>query len=149
MRKNIASQPVLEALVMRIGSARPECRRQWGTMNVQQMLVHLGDGSAAALGQRTFAARPRPGGTVIRFVALYLLPRTPRGIKSGAEPAAKTVEPSAFATDRERAIGLLRQLAAPGQQLAAAHPIFGKMSRGDWMRYAYLHVDHHLRQFGL
>jgi hypothetical protein len=30
-----------------------------------------------------------------------------------------------------------------------AHPIFGKMSETDWMRWAYLHVDHHLRQFGL
>ena len=29
-----------------------------------------------------------------------------------------------------------------------AHPIFGRMSRGAWLRWAYLHMDHHLRQFG-
>jgi len=27
------------------------------------------------------------------------------------------------------------------------HPIFGPMSRSDWLRWAYLHMDHHLRQF--
>ena len=29
-----------------------------------------------------------------------------------------------------------------------SHPHFGKMSEAEWMRLAYLHVDHHLRQFG-
>jgi hypothetical protein len=80
---------------------------------------------------------------------LYLLPHTPRGIKSGAEPAAKVLDAADFADDRDRAVALLRQLATAGQSLAAAHPAFGRMARGDWMRYAYLHTDHHLRQFGL
>ena len=28
------------------------------------------------------------------------------------------------------------------------HPIFGRMSDGDWLRWGYLHMEHHLRQFG-
>ena len=28
-----------------------------------------------------------------------------------------------------------------------AHPIFGPMTLRAWMRWGYLHVDHHLRQF--
>ena len=28
------------------------------------------------------------------------------------------------------------------------HPIFREMTPGDWMRWGYLHADHHLRQFG-
>jgi len=28
------------------------------------------------------------------------------------------------------------------------HPIFGAMKPWDWMRWGYLHADHHLRQFG-
>jgi hypothetical protein len=28
------------------------------------------------------------------------------------------------------------------------HAIFGSMSEADWMRWGYLHMDHHLRQFG-
>jgi hypothetical protein len=29
------------------------------------------------------------------------------------------------------------------------HPLFDAMSERDWMRWGYLHVDHHLRQFGV
>ena len=28
------------------------------------------------------------------------------------------------------------------------HPIFGRLSRTAWLRWGYLHIDHHLRQFG-
>jgi hypothetical protein len=28
------------------------------------------------------------------------------------------------------------------------HPIFGTLSERSWLRWAYLHMDHHLRQFG-
>jgi hypothetical protein len=29
------------------------------------------------------------------------------------------------------------------------HPLFDEMSERDWLRWGYLHVDHHLRQFGV
>ncbi len=31
---------------------------------------------------------------------------------------------------------------------AEPHPFFGAMSRQEWLRWGYLHADHHLRQFG-
>ena len=30
-----------------------------------------------------------------------------------------------------------------------AHPFFGAMSSSAWLRWGYLHMDHHLRQFGV
>jgi hypothetical protein len=32
-------------------------------------------------------------------------------------------------------------------QLMIVHPMFGSMKRADWLRWGYLHADHHLRQF--
>lgn len=32
--------------------------------------------------------------------------------------------------------------------LAPSHPYFGPMSRQGWLRWGYLHADHHVRQFG-
>jgi hypothetical protein len=29
------------------------------------------------------------------------------------------------------------------------HYMFGPLSESEWARWAYLHMDHHLRQFGL
>jgi hypothetical protein len=28
------------------------------------------------------------------------------------------------------------------------HPIFGELRDEEWLRWGYLHTDHHLRQFG-
>jgi hypothetical protein len=36
----------------------------------------------------------------------------------------------------------------PSVNLSPTHPFFGPMSREDWLRWGYLHADHHLRQFG-
>ena len=30
-----------------------------------------------------------------------------------------------------------------------SHVYFGRMSRGEWGRWGYRHMDHHLRQFGV
>ena len=29
-----------------------------------------------------------------------------------------------------------------------AHPFFGKLTRNDWARLSYVHIDYHLKQFG-
>jgi hypothetical protein len=31
----------------------------------------------------------------------------------------------------------------------ARHPIFGELTEREWMRWGYLHTDHHFRQFGV
>ena len=41
-----------------------------------------------------------------------------------------------------------RGVAARNLENARSHPIFGPMRPKDWLRWGYLHADHHLRQFG-
>jgi hypothetical protein len=31
----------------------------------------------------------------------------------------------------------------------AAHPMFGPLTRREWMLWGYRHMDHHFRQFGI
>ncbi|HZM27563.1 MAG TPA: DUF1569 domain-containing protein [Gemmatimonadales bacterium] len=149
--RNISDGVVLEDLVRRLRRLAPTLPGLWGTMKAQQMALHVGDACAAVLKQRDFSAKPRSGPAgLLRIIVLYLLPRMPRGVKSGANPAAAVVEPEAFARDLERAVTLLQQLATEAPDgLVDRHPIFGPMTRADWMRWAFLHTDHHLRQFGL
>jgi len=64
-------------------------------MKPQQMALHLGDATAAVLKQRAFSAKPRGGPAGLRrSLLLYVLPRMPRGIKTGADPAAAAVDPA-------------------------------------------------------
>jgi hypothetical protein len=57
--------------------------------------------------------------------------------------------PAEFESDRRRLRALVERFAAqPPDFVFAPHPMFGAMSHDDWMRWGYLHADHHLRQFG-
>ena len=149
--RTISDVAVLEDLVRRLRRLAPTQPGLWGTMKAQQMALHVGDAAAAVLKQRAFSAKPRAGPAGLRrFVLLVLLPRMPRGIKAGADPAAAVVDPAAFTNDLERTVALLQQLAnAAPDALVDRHPILGPMTRVQWMRWAFLHTDHHLRQFGL
>ncbi len=147
--KSVADPQVVAALRARLESVTPDRSRVWGTMSAQQMLVHLGDGAQAALGNKPFSAPARKPSKLLKWVALRAPLRWPRGVKSGAEPARVEVSAVTFEKDRQRAIDGLAALAAPDAATVSTHPIFGPMDRTDWQRWAYLHTDHHLRQFGV
>ena len=148
--RTLATPHVLPSFVRRLRQLTPAHRAIWGTMSAQQMARHLADATDAVLQRRAFASRARGPSRFVKLVALRVLPRMPRGVRSGAEPASVMVDPAGFAADVERAVAGLEELAAaPAAALAARHPIFGAMTQRDWLRWAYLHTDHHLRQFGV
>src|ERR1041385_8230581 len=93
--------------------------------------------------------RPRPSS--IPLIPPPLL-RCLKGVKPrpGVDPHQQGTRPGDFQLDRARAIAGLDQLAAgPPRTLPRVHFMVGPMSQKDWHRWAYKHVDHHLRQFGL
>jgi hypothetical protein len=58
-------------------------------------------------------------------------------------------KPVDFAADVADVETLLQRIKArDNSQDWPRHPIFGRMSQRAWLRWAYLHTDHHLRQFG-
>lgn len=147
--KTIGSAGVLETLTSRLARLTPAHQRVWGSISAHQMVSHLGDASEAALGRRPFSPTSRTPSRVMKFVALSVPLRWPRGVKSGADPAAKQLPAEQFSADLDRAIAGLQDLAGGTSGFATSHPIFGPMSPADWHRWAFLHTDHHLRQFGL
>ena len=52
-----------------------------------------------------------------------------------------------FEHDRETALAALERFCLP-DQVRIDHPMMGHMSKWEWMRWGFLHTDHHLRQFG-
>jgi hypothetical protein len=54
-----------------------------------------------------------------------------------------------FADDVAGLVALVNEFTAQAPGFAwPAHPIFGALSQKGWLRWGYLHMDHHLRQFG-
>ena len=148
--RTIADPAVLTDLTTRLGRLTVERRPLWGAMTAHQMAAHLANSSEACLGRCEFGAPRRSANVFLKVFALYFPLRWPHGIKTGADPAGRVLAEPVFEADRSLAITSLGDLAgAPLEAFVVPHPIFGPMTPDQWRRWAFLHVDHHLRQFGL
>jgi hypothetical protein len=139
--------------ITRLRNLRRDSIRQWGKMTPHQMVCHLTDSFRGALGEKsvsgidTFVSR-----TLIKWIALRSPIKWPQGVKTRPEMAQEGggTKPVEFETDLRQLEQIIERFSQSGSEFGgAAHPLFGKMSRADWMRWGYRHVDHHLRQFGL
>ncbi len=148
--KTLACQADVAEIRRRLGSLTESDARQWGVMTASEMVCHLREAYRLALGERAAAMQRMPlPPRVIKWIALRLPMPWPKDLKTVPELEVGGVglAPAVFAEDRDAAIEFLARFAdTPGN--AHDHPIFGRMRPSDWMRWGYLHADHHLRQFG-
>jgi hypothetical protein len=139
-------------ILRRLRNVHPDSARRWGQMSAHQMICHLCDSCRMAMGDTPVTAAnvpiPRP---LIRWIALYLPMRWRPGIVTTPEidQFVGGTPPADFAADVAELETLLENMASrPNGSRWPTHPVFGTMSHRAWMRWAYLHTDHHLRQFG-
>jgi hypothetical protein len=140
-------------ILRRLRQVRPDSARRWGRMSAHQMVCHLGDGFRMCLGHK--AATYRTGAiprVLLKWIVLYAPLRWPAGIATSPEidqVLPGCTKPTDFGADVERVESLAQMAAAQGPAFDwPPHPVFGRLSGGAWMRWAWLHMDHHLRQFG-
>jgi hypothetical protein len=150
--KTLAQERCRTEIVRRLRTVRPESPRRWGRMSAHQMICHLSDGYRMAAGQKPVShATGRLQRTVVKWIALYVPVRWPQGIPTRPEidQQAAGTGPHDFAADVADLETLVEHIATRTPAFDwPAHPIFGRMSHAAWLRWAYLHADHHLRQFG-
>ena len=117
------------------------------------MLRHLIDSFQAVTGARVASARESWSSRVIfKVLALYVPLPWPKGVPTRPEldPKRGGSRPGDFTRDRAELAEWIRRVGATPQSVTwVRHPGFGQLSEWEWARWGYLHVDHHLRQFGL
>jgi hypothetical protein len=150
--KTLARQRYKAEIVRRLRSVRPESDRRWGQMSAHQMICHLCDACRMATGQKVASdASGLIQRTLVKWIALYVPLRWPPGIPTRPEVDQQVAgtRPVEFAADVAELEGLLEVITTRESEFDwPVHPIFGTMSKSAWLRWAYLHTDHHLRQFG-
>ena len=141
----------LETFERRLAALTPETPRRWGRMSAHEMVCHLSDSFRSMLGERAASKAPSNAiqRQVIRFVALHMPVRWPQGVPTRPEvnPQEKGTRPAAFEADREALRQLMHRFVVPDISYSE-HPMFGALTRREWMIWGYRHVDHHFRQFG-
>jgi Protein of unknown function (DUF1569) len=137
-------------IIERLGKIQPGSQRRWGRMSAQQMVCHLSDSFRGPMGEKALSPAFWFARGFVKWFALYVPLPWPKGVKTRPEMDQEIggTPPSQFETDMLELRRLLdRFTRQPRDFQWHPHPIFGPMSDRQWMRWAYLHMDHHLRQF--
>lgn len=153
MLKTLSNIRDRDGLLRRLELLRPDSAGRWGRMSAHQMVCHLRD--AFLMGTDEKPVSPVTGWhyrTIFKWTALYAPVTWPAGVPTRPEIDQEFggTSPGSFAEDVAAVDAVVRHLTtSEGFFRNRHHPIFGKLSETAWMRWGYLHLDHHLRQFGL
>jgi len=148
-----------QALSRRLDSLRPDSPRQWGRMSPGGAVCHLTDAYKGLLGERSRPAPAHTGPASLRARTAKLVRRLygltsplpwPKGIPTPApvDQEKGGTPPGVFEDDVEALRAAMTRFRDRDGRDMAPHVLFGKLTRGEWGRWAYRHMDHHLRQFG-
>ena len=147
------ADPALRAEILaRLRRLEPTSRRQFGRMTPHQAICHLSDAFRSMMTPTKIStvASPLPR-VVMKWVALRAPMKWPAGVKTMPEVDQEIggTKPLEFARDRDALEALMEQFAVKEERELQPHPMFGRMTTQQWQRWGWLHMDHHLRQFGV
>lgn len=147
--KALFQSEVVEEVIARIDTLQPATQRQWGKMDVAQMMAHC----SAALDLASGRLNP-PRIFIGRLIGGFVKPiYTNEKPFSKNNPTDKTLVVSDqrdFLREQDQLKAKLRQFQEGGEAQCTRHPhpFFGELTPQQWSRGMYKHLDHHLRQFG-
>jgi hypothetical protein len=148
--KNLFQPEAMSEAMSRIDSLQPGSQRQWGKMDVAQMMAHCGLAMDMACG-RLNLPRIFIGRVLGPLVRPQFTNDRPFSRNGPTDKKLKITEPRDFSREREQLKQRIQQFhqGGEGQCTKHPHPFFGPLTAQEWATGMYKHLDHHLRQFGV
>ena len=145
--KNLFDVPVKQELISRINQLTPQSKPQWGKMHVEQMLAHCQMPLGVATGKHILKRN---------FFLSLIGPLFKKQLYNDQPfkrnlPTDKTfiiANPEAFEEEKQKLIDMINSFSETAMS-GEPHPFFGKLSKEEWSRGTWKHLDHHLQQFGV
>ncbi len=151
MKKNLFDAAVKDELIKRSLQLKPDSQPAWGSMTPVEMLRHCSEAVYSTLIARPSVSPSTIKQKVIKFVMINIIPKLPQGAKAPKHinMALQPFTLETFEKELEnfaKAIDTLQHHSTP---ITNKHPYFGTMSNKEWGIVSWMHMDHHLRQFGV
>ena len=149
--KNILESAHRDEVIARIEKLSPNDSPLWGKMNVGEMICHLSDQVRMSLGEiKTEYVGNKFLEMVIKQLILLGLP-APKGKVETVKELKQGVggtKPQNFDDDKNMLISKIEEFnnVFPANK-KLCHPAFGYMTKKQWGRLIFTHLDHHLKQF--
>ena len=146
--KNIFDPSVKQEIVDRINKLTPQTQPQWGKMNVSQMLAHLQVPMGVAIGKHKLKRTlfGRIVGPMAKSILYndkpfkHHLPTDKSFVMTGQEKD--------FEKEKQNLVSTVNNFSEQNM-VDEPHPFFGKLTKEQWSKGTWKHLDHHLQQFGV
>ena len=145
--KDLFDPVVKQDIIDRINKLTPETQHKWGKMDVGQMLAHVQLPIKCAYGTHQVK-----GSFLLKLLGplfkgiLYNEKPYKQGLPT--DPTYVIVDAKNFETEKQTLLELVNKF-SPETVVLLNHPVWGKMTRDQWSKATWKHLDHHLKQFGV
>lgn len=147
--KSLFDKSSYDEITSRLNSLTPSSQRQWGKMQVAQMLAHC---KAAFMVPLSDKKMPRSflGLMIGWMIKSKLYNDDPWKQNLPTAPNFKITDERDFEKEKQELAGLINTFYSRGSGNVGKfpHPMFGTFTQQQWGQAMYKHLDHHLRQFG-
>lgn len=148
--KNLFDESAYQDIVERINKLSASTERTWGKMNVAQMLAHCKQAFKVPL-----SPKPLPRIFIGRLLGWMAKPKlynnSPWAKGLPTAPSFIIKDERDFVKEKNELLELVSQFHTKGPAGVGLypHPFFGTLTKEQWGRSMWKHMDHHLKQFGV
>lgn len=149
--KNLLNDTDKDEIMQRLSRLQKESQPLWGKMDASQMICHLSDQLRIGLGRKEAKMVSNAlRSSLIKWLVFYAVgfPKNSETLREMKQQNGEGTPPINFNDDKDNLILLIQEFANYKKDFHP-HPYFGKLSRREWGRVAFQHLDHHLKQFGV
>ncbi|WP_448699386.1 DUF1569 domain-containing protein [Mucilaginibacter sp. AW1-3] len=150
MKKTLFDTKAVEELINRVNKLQADSQARWGSMTVTEMLLHCTLADTFILEDESEYQSPTLKNRLFKFIGIHVIPRFPRNRKGPARLNAKgKVDQQQFDVQKVAFINTLQRFPVHQKSITSIHPGMGYLQPKEWGIVAWMHMDHHLRQFGV
>ena len=146
--KNLFDAAVKQEIAERISKLTVSTQHQWGKMDVAQMLAHVQIPMEVAFGTTTVK-----GNWLMKLIlplfkkALYDEKPWKQGLPTD-KTFIMTGQSKDFEKEKNQLLDKINHF-SESNMINEKHPVFGKLTKEQWSKATWKHIDHHLKQFGV
>ncbi|WP_299115248.1 DUF1569 domain-containing protein [uncultured Winogradskyella sp.] len=146
--KSFFEDGVYNEISTRINNLNEDTKAQWGKMNPGQMLHHCQMPLNIILEKEDYGVKPNWLVNLLFKKSMYSDKLWRKNLPTA--PGFKITDDKNFEAEKVEIIALINELNTQREREDwQPHPAFGKLTKDQWGKMQYKHLDHHLRQFGV
>lgn len=148
--QNLFETHVYTEVLERMDKLSHHSERNWGKMEVAQMLAHCKEAFRVPLSERPMK-RSMLGMFIGWAVKKQLYNDKPWKQNLPTAPNFVIKDKRSFDIEKAGLLDLIHSFYNKGPEKVGLypHPMFGSFTKDQWGQAMYKHLDHHLRQFGV